>query len=123
LRLQSPSWLSFTGGSSVVAFAGTLASILIASVLATPLQPVLRGTAGNAVGFQIFRQRTEQPLESNAQTDDSSWIALGPDSTSLKQTGSKFDRSGRVTAALSAKIAETLYPREISVEGGEVSGR
>jgi hypothetical protein len=25
--------------------------------------------------------------------------------------------------ALPAKIAETLYPREISVEGGEVSGR
>ena len=26
-------------------------------------------------------------------------------------------------AALPAKIAETLYPLEISVEGGEVSGR
>ena len=25
--------------------------------------------------------------------------------------------------SLPAKIAETLYPREISVEGGEVSGR
>ena len=27
------------------------------------------------------------------------------------------------TVALPAKIAETLYPLEISVEGGEVSGR
>jgi hypothetical protein len=31
--------------------------------------------------------------------------------------------SRRVHIALPAKIAETLYPREISVEGGEVSGR
>jgi hypothetical protein len=29
----------------------------------------------------------------------------------------------RQISALPAKIAETLYPREISVVGGEVSGR
>ena len=29
----------------------------------------------------------------------------------------------RAARALPAKIAETLYPLEISVEGGEVSGR
>ena len=45
----------------------------------------------------------------------------------------RFDEGGRdgrgdrsrapLRCPLPAKIAETLYPREISVEGGEVSGR
>ena len=33
------------------------------------------------------------------------------------------NRESRREVALPAKIAETLYPPEISVEGGEVSGR